>query len=302
MSRRDHRGCRLALISASSPPSLAPVFATAAPPPKLRAACRCRASSPPARRPINVRVGPGTKYDVSWIYKVAGTPVEIIQEFDIWRKIRDVDGSEGWVHQTMLTGNRAGYVAARNQPTRKSPLRRRRRRRSGRRRLADPGFPVEDLELRSAAGAPSPPSDHPQPAAPPPMATSRKPKSGLHLRRQSRLRPGASPHGRRRSSLARAGSTGFAGGSQRRRASSAPAPTTSTCVTVHALRGLGQVLDHDRGGRDIDHPLLVLEKEMVVIRGVGVEIAARGIHRHFAQQPGRRGTGAACCRSSPATR
>ena len=60
--------------------------------------------------PINVRVGPGTKYDVSWVYKVAGTPVEIIQEFDVWRKIRDVDGSEGWVHQTMLSGNRAGYV------------------------------------------------------------------------------------------------------------------------------------------------------------------------------------------------
>ncbi|MEO6013789.1 MAG: SH3 domain-containing protein [Devosia sp.] len=60
--------------------------------------------------PINVRVGPGTKYDVAWIYKVAGTPVEIIQEFDVWRKIRDVDGSEGWVHQNMLSGNRAGYV------------------------------------------------------------------------------------------------------------------------------------------------------------------------------------------------
>jgi len=60
--------------------------------------------------PINVRVGPGVKYDVSWVYKVAGTPVEIIQEFDVWRKIRDVDGSEGWFHQNMLSGVRAGYV------------------------------------------------------------------------------------------------------------------------------------------------------------------------------------------------
>jgi SH3-like domain-containing protein len=62
--------------------------------------------------PINVRVGPGLKYDVVWVYKVAGTPVEIIQEFDVWRKIRDFDGSEGWVHQNMLTGGRAGYVGA----------------------------------------------------------------------------------------------------------------------------------------------------------------------------------------------
>ena len=58
----------------------------------------------------NVRVGPGYQYDITWTYQVAGTPVEIIQEFDVWRKIRDVDGSEGWVHQNMLSGTRAGYV------------------------------------------------------------------------------------------------------------------------------------------------------------------------------------------------
>lgn len=61
--------------------------------------------------PINVRVGPGVKYDVSWVYVKAGVPVEIIAEFDTWRKIRDLDGQEGWVHQNLLSGNRAGYVA-----------------------------------------------------------------------------------------------------------------------------------------------------------------------------------------------
>ncbi len=61
--------------------------------------------------PINVRVGPGVKYEVAWIYLKAGVPVEIVQEFDTWRKIRDLDGSEGWVHQNLLSGNRAGYVA-----------------------------------------------------------------------------------------------------------------------------------------------------------------------------------------------
>jgi SH3-like domain-containing protein len=61
--------------------------------------------------PINVRVGPGTKYGVAWVYVKAGTPVEIIQEFDTWRKIRDADGSEGWLHQNLLQGKRAGLVA-----------------------------------------------------------------------------------------------------------------------------------------------------------------------------------------------
>lgn len=61
--------------------------------------------------PINVRVGPGTRYDIAWVYVKAGTPVEIVQEFDTWRKIRDVDGSEGWVHQNLLSGRRAGIAA-----------------------------------------------------------------------------------------------------------------------------------------------------------------------------------------------
>jgi SH3-like domain-containing protein len=60
--------------------------------------------------PVNVRVGPGIKYEVAWVYLKAGTPVEIIQEFDTWRKIRDVDGSEGWLHQNLLQGSRAGIV------------------------------------------------------------------------------------------------------------------------------------------------------------------------------------------------
>ncbi len=60
--------------------------------------------------PINVRVGPGTRYDIAWVYVKAGTPVEIVAEFDTWRKIRDVDGSEGWVHQNLLSGKRAGIA------------------------------------------------------------------------------------------------------------------------------------------------------------------------------------------------
>jgi SH3-like domain-containing protein len=60
--------------------------------------------------PINVRVGPGQKYEVAWTYLKSGLPVEIVQEFDTWRKIRDVDGSEGWIHQNLLSGTRAGFV------------------------------------------------------------------------------------------------------------------------------------------------------------------------------------------------
>lgn len=59
---------------------------------------------------INLRVGPGPDYPVEWIYVKAGLPVEIIAEFDNWRKIRDKDGTEGWIHQSMASGKRHGII------------------------------------------------------------------------------------------------------------------------------------------------------------------------------------------------
>lgn len=58
----------------------------------------------------NVRVGPGTRYDVAWVFLRGSVPVEIVQEFDVWRKIRDVEGAEGWLHQSLLSGSRTAIV------------------------------------------------------------------------------------------------------------------------------------------------------------------------------------------------
>lgn len=60
---------------------------------------------------VNLRVGPGTTYAVSWMYLKSGLPVEIIQEYDNWRKIRDADGTEGWVNQALLSGERSAVTA-----------------------------------------------------------------------------------------------------------------------------------------------------------------------------------------------
>ena len=56
---------------------------------------------------INARSGPGARYPIEWVYRQKGAPVEIIAEFELWRKIRDWDGSETWVHKSMLTGRRS---------------------------------------------------------------------------------------------------------------------------------------------------------------------------------------------------
>lgn len=65
---------------------------------------------------VNVRRGPDKDHDVAWIYTRTALPVEITEEFENWRRIRDRDGSEGWVHHTLLSGRRTAYVAARPVP------------------------------------------------------------------------------------------------------------------------------------------------------------------------------------------
>ena len=39
-------------------------------------------------------------------------PVEIIAEYEAWRKVRDWEGTEGWMHQSLLSGQRTAIVMA----------------------------------------------------------------------------------------------------------------------------------------------------------------------------------------------
>ena len=60
---------------------------------------------------VNSRVGPGLNYSVDWMYMKSGLPMEIVQEYDTWRRVRDADGSEGWINQSLLSGKRTAIVA-----------------------------------------------------------------------------------------------------------------------------------------------------------------------------------------------
>jgi len=60
---------------------------------------------------VNLRVGPGRKYAISWLYKKRGLPVEVIQEFDRWRRVRDSEGTTGWVLHSLLSSKRTALVA-----------------------------------------------------------------------------------------------------------------------------------------------------------------------------------------------
>ena len=72
-------------------------------------------------REINMRSGPGSNYPILWVYSLPGLPVEIIDEFETWRRIRDWQGSTGWIHQNLLTSKRSALVTGGLRKLRRKP-------------------------------------------------------------------------------------------------------------------------------------------------------------------------------------
>ena len=70
---------------------------------------------------VNLRAGPGDRYPIEWVFTRRDLPVEIVAEFEHWRKIRDSEGTEGWVHQRMLAGKRSVMIKGEVRPLLATP-------------------------------------------------------------------------------------------------------------------------------------------------------------------------------------
>jgi SH3-like domain-containing protein len=70
---------------------------------------------------VNLRAGPGVQYPVEWVYRRRDLPMEVIAEFETWRKVRDWQGTQGWVHQSMLSGKRTFVVTGDMRTVRAEP-------------------------------------------------------------------------------------------------------------------------------------------------------------------------------------
>ena len=57
-----------------------------------------------------MREGPSDLHRVKWIYRRKGLPLEVIATFDVWRRVRDMDGEVGWMHMALLTRDRTAVV------------------------------------------------------------------------------------------------------------------------------------------------------------------------------------------------
>ena len=55
---------------------------------------------------VNLRVGPSVNYPIKLKYIQKNLPIEIIDEFDVWRKIQDHENNIGWIHKSLIKGDR----------------------------------------------------------------------------------------------------------------------------------------------------------------------------------------------------
>ena len=57
-----------------------------------------------------MREGPSDMHRVKWVYRRKGLPLEVIASFDVWRRVRDMDGEIGWMHMALLSRDRMALV------------------------------------------------------------------------------------------------------------------------------------------------------------------------------------------------
>ncbi len=70
---------------------------------------------------VNMRTGPGVQYPVEWVYRRRNLPMEVIAEYGTWRKVRDWQGAQGWIHQSMLVGKRTLVITSTVRTLRQRP-------------------------------------------------------------------------------------------------------------------------------------------------------------------------------------
>jgi SH3-like domain-containing protein len=58
----------------------------------------------------NVRRGPSLTHRIDWVFLRRNMPMRITAEHGHWRRVEDRDGMGGWMHYSMISGNRTVLV------------------------------------------------------------------------------------------------------------------------------------------------------------------------------------------------
>jgi SH3-like domain-containing protein len=59
---------------------------------------------------VYLRQGPTYQNKILWVYHRKGLPVEVLERYLVWRRVRMPDGAIGWIHVAMLSPKRTLVV------------------------------------------------------------------------------------------------------------------------------------------------------------------------------------------------
>lgn len=66
---------------------------------------------------VNMRTGPGEQYPILWVYQRNHLPLVVTSEYGQWRRVRDFEGTTGWMHRALLSGNRTAVITGKQVRT-----------------------------------------------------------------------------------------------------------------------------------------------------------------------------------------
>ena len=70
---------------------------------------------------VNLRQGPSFEYPIKFIYIKKYLPVEVLDEFETWKKIKDFENNSGWIHISQLSKKKSAINVKNNSILYKKP-------------------------------------------------------------------------------------------------------------------------------------------------------------------------------------
>ena len=62
----------------------------------------------------NIRIGPSMNYPIEIKYILKNYPLKVLEEYEEWRKVEDFKKNIGWIHKSLISGNRTGIVLSKD--------------------------------------------------------------------------------------------------------------------------------------------------------------------------------------------
>ena len=70
---------------------------------------------------VNERVGPSKDYPIKFTYKKKYLPLQILDKFENWKKIKDFENNSGWIHTSLLSKKKSAINIKNNSILYKKP-------------------------------------------------------------------------------------------------------------------------------------------------------------------------------------